>query len=89
MLAKKIDAKGRLTLGQKYANIIVLINETDGGDILIKKAEVVPAREAWLHKNERAMRLVEEGLEQVKNKEFATNPLEEEENEDMRWIEDV
>jgi hypothetical protein len=65
-IAKKLDAKGRLVLGPEFANITVLVERIGDGQFVIKTAEVVPVREAWLFKNKEALSLVEEGIVQAK-----------------------
>lgn len=59
---KEVDAKGRLVLGKKFAGKTVIIEEIDDTEIRIVSAAVIPERELWLHKNERAMARVQEGL---------------------------
>ena len=54
-IAKRIDAKGRLSLGPDYANLMVLIHENKAGDLVVQKADVVPSHEAWLYKNPKAL----------------------------------
>ena len=55
MTTKTVDARGRLTLGQKYANSLVIVRERDDGALEIVPAEAIPAREAWLYKNPKAL----------------------------------
>ncbi len=85
--AKRIDAKGRLTLGPAYANLIVLIHESKGGDLVLKKANVVPSHEAWLHSNPKALRSVKKGLVQAKKRQFVEDPMKNE--GDMSWLDDI
>lgn len=46
----KVDAKGRVTLGQEFANSIVLVERHDE-KVIIRRGQVVPAREAWVHRS--------------------------------------
>lgn len=71
---KKIDSKGRLLLGEKFANQNVIIETQDDGTLLLKPAIVVPIAEAWLYKNKSAFQSVKRGLEQASKKEFALDP---------------
>jgi hypothetical protein len=74
MTTKTIDARGRLTLGPAFANRMVLVEELEGGIVQLIPAEAVPAREAWLFKNRKALASVLTGLEQARKGEFAAPP---------------
>lgn len=71
---KKIDAKGRLLLGEKFANQSVIIETQKDGTILLKPAVVIPITEAWLYKNKSAFQSVKRGLEQASSGQFAEDP---------------
>jgi hypothetical protein len=43
-IAKRVDVKGRLVLGVKYANTTVLLEPQKNGSLLIKKAAIVPVK---------------------------------------------
>lgn len=45
----KVDSKGRITLGQEFANSMVIV-ERDDDKVTIRRGQVVPAREAWVHR---------------------------------------
>jgi hypothetical protein len=62
---KKTDSKGRLTLGPEYADKQFFVNRKDDSVIQLIPAETVPAREAWLFKNGKALLSVMRGLEQA------------------------
>jgi hypothetical protein len=62
---KNVDSKGRLTLGESFANHTVLVESHGEGEVLVKLARVIPAREAWLYKNKAALASVRRGLEQA------------------------
>jgi hypothetical protein len=66
-IAKKLDSKGRLVLGPEFANSTVLVEKIGDGQFIIKTAEVVPVREAWLFKNEEALSLVKKGISEAAN----------------------
>jgi hypothetical protein len=74
MTTKIVDARGRITLGTKYANSLVFVRERDDGVLEIAPAEAVPAREAWLHKNPKALDAVREGLEDARAGRLAEVP---------------
>jgi hypothetical protein len=74
MTTKTIDGRGRLTLGPAFANRMVLVEELEGGIVQLIPAEAVPAREAWLFKNRKALAAVLVGLEQARKGEFAPPP---------------
>jgi hypothetical protein len=85
--SKRIDAKGRLTLGPAYANLIVLIHENKTGDLVIKKADIVPSHEAWLYENPKALQSLKRGILQAKKRQFVKDPMEEE--GDMCWLDNI
>ena len=74
MTTKTVDARGRLTLGPEFANRLVIVRRLDDGGLEIVPAEAVPAREAWLHKNPKALKAVREGLEEARSGQFAEAP---------------
>ncbi len=71
---KTTDAKGRVTLGQRFANKTVIIRDVDATEILVTIARVIPEREAWLHENEVARGLVMTGLRQAAAGQFSDSP---------------
>jgi hypothetical protein len=71
---KNTDAKGRITLGGKFANQTVLLEETSDGDILIRPAKVIPQREAWLYENKNALGMVRRGLRQARQRKTVKGP---------------
>jgi len=71
---RKVDAKGRVTLGQEYANQqLIVVKRAEGGLELIP-ATTVPAPEAWLYENPDAIRAVIEGLKQAAAGELEAGP---------------
>lgn len=72
-LTKNVDAKGRLTLGDAFANHTVLVEQHGEGEVLVKLARVIPAREAWLYDNAEALASVRRGLKQAAQGKFAKN----------------
>lgn len=73
MTIATFDQRGRITLGKQYANKTVIVEDHDG-DIVLKAAAVIPERELWLHKNPAAMEMVQRGLEQARERNFAEGP---------------
>jgi len=74
MTTKTVDSRGRITLGPRYANRLVIVREHDDGALEIIPAEAVPAREAWLYKNPEALKAVRQGLEEARAGQFAEAP---------------
>jgi hypothetical protein len=73
-LTKSVDSKGRLTLGEAFANHTVLVESHGEGEVLVKLARVIPAREAWLYENKGALASVRRGLKQAAEGEFVSGP---------------
>ncbi len=71
---KTTDAKGRVALGQRFANKTVIIREIDATEVVITIARVVPEREAWLLDNQVAKELVTRGLHQADARQFSDSP---------------
>ena len=69
-LTKNTDSKGRITLGESFANRIMLV-EQHGDEIVLRLARVIPEREFWLYDNEKALDSVRRGLKQAKAGKFA------------------
>lgn len=74
MTTRTVDARGRLTLGPRYANRLVIVRASEDGALEIIPAEAIPAREAWLHKNAKARQAVREGIEEARAGRFAKAP---------------
>jgi hypothetical protein len=62
---RNTDSKGRVTLGERFANRTVLV-EDRGEELLIRLARVVPEKEAWVYENKKALGMVRRGLKQAK-----------------------
>lgn len=80
-VAKKLDSRGRLVLGQEFANATVLVEKVGEGSFLVKTAAVVPTAQAWLFQNKEALSLVETGLGQAK-----AGKLVKAVKEDLSWV---
>jgi hypothetical protein len=66
MTTKTTDSKGRISLGSRFANRTVIIEEVDPTEIRVTLAQVIPQREVWLHKNPKAKASVHRGLMQAR-----------------------
>ncbi len=58
---KLTDAKGCLTLGQKFASRSFIVTSQDGS-ILLTPAVVIPEDELWLFQNHQSSKMVLDGL---------------------------
>jgi predicted transcriptional regulator len=74
MVTKTVDSRGRIALGPKYANHLVMVRERDDGTLEIIPAEAIPVGEAWLHKNPEALAAVRQGLQEAAEGRFAEAP---------------
>ena len=74
MTTKTVDGKGRITLGSRFANRTVIVEDVDTTEVRITLAEVIPQREVWLHKNAKAKASVLRGLEQARAGDLAESP---------------
>jgi hypothetical protein len=74
MITKILDKKGRLSLGPRFANQLVIVDDSDSTRIVITPAKVVPEHEAWLYHNEEALKSVLTGIQQAQNDRYATDP---------------
>jgi|694.fasta_scaffold64249_3 hypothetical protein len=66
MTTKTTDSKGRLSLGERFANRTVIVEEIDGTEVRVTLARVVPEREMWLHENRSAAAAVSRGLAEAR-----------------------
>lgn len=72
-ISRQADAKGRITLGARFANRILLVEER-GDQVLVRLGRVVPESEAWLYENPKALGAVRRGLEQARARKFVDGP---------------
>jgi hypothetical protein len=70
MFTKNVDSKGRLTLGESFANRTVLVEARGEGEVLVRLARVIPERESWLYDNNEALASVRRGLQQAAEGKF-------------------
>jgi hypothetical protein len=74
MTIKLADSKGRVALGNRFANHTFIVDDTTPGQILLKVAVAIPANEAWLYENEAAKELLRIGLAQAKAGRLSKDP---------------
>lgn len=74
MTTKTTDSKGRLTLGERFANRTVIVEEIDETEVRVSLARVVPEREMWLHDNRAASSAVRRGLTDAKKGRLSIAP---------------
>lgn len=74
MTTKQTDSKGRLTLGERFANRTVIVEEIDDTEVRVTLARVVPEREMWLHGNREASAAVRRGLAAAKAGHLTAGP---------------
>ncbi|HVR73214.1 MAG TPA: hypothetical protein VMT52_02740 [Planctomycetota bacterium] len=70
---KRADSKGRVTLGEGFANRTVLVERLEDG-VVIRLARVIPESESWLYMNKAALASVRRGLAQAKAGKLSTSP---------------
>ena len=87
MTTKTLDTKGRVTLGSQFAGQTVVIDDSNPTCIMIKPVVMIPAAEAWLYKNEAALGLVRQGLDDARRGNFADESPDVE--SDLDWLDDV
>jgi hypothetical protein len=71
---KTADSKGRLSLGSRFVNQTVIVEDVDATEVRITLAEVIPQRDVWLHENPKAKASVFRGLKQAKASKAAKSP---------------
>jgi len=74
MVAKLVDSKGRIVLDKSYAGATMLVDQRADGTIVLRPAVTVPASEAWLWKNKKALAMVQRGLEEARQRRFVKGP---------------
>jgi len=74
MISKQVDSKGRIVLDKAYAGSTMLVDRQEDGTIVLRPAVTVPANEAWLWKNKKALAMVQEGLAEARQGRRAGAP---------------
>ncbi len=67
---RSTDSKGRITLGESFANRTMLVEHRED-EIVLRPARVIPEREAWLYDNKEALASLRRGLAQARGHKFA------------------
>jgi len=86
-MIKTVDSKGRITLGQRFANKPVIIENLSDTEVKVSLAHVIPEREMWLWQNPEARDMVLRGLEQARAGQFAENPPDL--DADAEWVDQL
>lgn len=73
MQTKNTDSKGRITLGEAFANRVMIV-EVQGPEVRLRLARVIPEREAWLYENTEALGSVRRGLAQARALKLSDGP---------------
>lgn len=76
-LEKKIrstDSKARVMLPKGFTNTLVDVEQLNEFEVVIRKVETIPSREAWLWRNSKAIGAVMAGLDEAKQGEFVPGP---------------
>jgi hypothetical protein len=73
-MIKTVDSKGRVTLGRRFANKPVIIEQISDSEVKVSIARLIPERELWLYQNPETLETVFRGLEQARARQFAENP---------------
>lgn len=71
---KNTDAKGRVALGNHFANRAVIVERKSDDEVVVRLARVIPEREAWLYENPKALAAVRRGLDQARKGGVAKRP---------------
>ena len=58
-----VDAKGRVTLGARFAGRLAVIVDSDEYEMTVR---IIPEREEWVFRNPKVLATLERGLEQAK-----------------------
>lgn len=82
-MIRTVDAKGRVSLGQRFANKPVIIENISDTEVKVSLARVIPEREIWLYRNPEALETVTSAIERLKRGEFAENPPDLEADEEL------
>lgn len=74
VVTKVADSKGRITLGEKFANGMVIVEEIDDTAVRLTLARAVPECEVWLYDNPKALASVRQGLTHGGKRQFTKAP---------------
>jgi len=71
---KNTDSKGRVSLGNHFANRAVIVEHRSEDEVIVRLARVIPESETWLYKNPKALAAVRIGLAQAREGKATKNP---------------
>ena len=71
---KNADSKGRVTVGDRFANRAVIVEQRSEDKVVVRLARVIPERESWLYENPKALASVRRGHDQARKGGAAKNP---------------
>ncbi len=81
------DERGRITLGSNLTSDVsrydIFVDEATG-NVLLKPYKEVPANEAWFFQNEKAQKLVAQGINEAKNSKLKKIDLKK-----SSWIDEI
>ncbi|HTF91068.1 MAG TPA: hypothetical protein VK843_21820 [Planctomycetota bacterium] len=70
---KNTDSKGRVTLGEAFANRTLIV-EDRGNEVVLRLARIIPEGESWLYENPKALGALRRGLKQAKAGQLTVGP---------------
>jgi hypothetical protein len=73
-MIRTVDSKGRVNLGQRFADKPFIIEPISDTEVKVSLARVIPEREMWLYQNPEARDTVFRGLERARARQFAESP---------------
>ena len=74
MTTRVVDSKGRIALGSRFVGRTVIVDDSDPDRIVVTPAVVIPEREAWLYRNEKALTSVRQGLAEARQRRLSKKP---------------
>jgi bifunctional DNA-binding transcriptional regulator/antitoxin component of YhaV-PrlF toxin-antitoxin module len=74
LITRTTDKKGRITLPKEFADHLVIIEHVAEGEVRIRKAQAIPASEAWLWQNPEAAAKLLSGLQDARAGKLADGP---------------
>lgn len=73
VIEKTVDARGRLTLGKRFARRNIVIEPMGEHEMRVRFTDAPPAAD-WLSRNEAARASVLRGVQQARDRRFAESP---------------
>ncbi len=75
VIPRLADGKGRVVLGSQFAGCLLDVDTSDPNRIVITRVVAIPAQEAWLYQNPKALELVRSGLEEAVTGKISSDPI--------------